>query len=403
MAYELRVNGPDEWRVASDAMSLALHTAPVTDEQWRSRIPSWEASHSISAWDDGRCVGHGSYFFFDTTVPGGEQLATAGVTRVGVLATHTRRGILTGIMRRMLHDAHDQQRPLASLRASEAVIYRRFGFGIAGEAMDYWITHARMRDDIGTTGSYRFVGRGEVLDVVPPLYDRVAHTRPGVIRRPEWMWSRYLEAFIDGSKARQVVLHLDPDGAPDGFVDVETEWPEGADTEATATVHDLWGADPEAEAALWRYVFDIDLIRVVTAEERPLDDLVKWFLVDRRALKVTSIWDEQWVRLVDVHSALAARRYSSDETLTIDVRDSILGHNNGRWRIAAGTVEPGSADGSAELVVDVSALGAAYMGATSWIELATTPAVIDHDGPDVLARADRIFQQRLLPRCGSFF
>ena len=217
------------------------------------------------------------------------------------------------------------------------------------------------------------------------------------------MWSRYLEAFIDGSKARQVVLHLDPDGAPDGYVDVETEWPEGPDAEATATVHDLWGADPEAEAALWRYVFDIDLIRVVNAEERPLDDLVKWFLVDRRALKVTSVWDEQWVRLVDVHSALAARRYSSDETLTIEVRDSILGHNNGRWRIAAGTVEPGPADGSADLVVDVSALGAAYMGATSWIELATTPAVIDHDGPDVLARADRIFQRRLLPRCGSFF
>ncbi len=403
MSYELRVTGPDEWRAASDTFGLALHFGPVSDEDWPQRTTTWENSHSISAWDDGRCVGHGAFFFLATSVPGGEILQTAGVTRIGVQATHTRRGILTGIMRRMLHDAHDQQRPLASLRASEATIYQRFGFGMSGEAMDVEIRGARMHPDVGTTGSYRFLDRSEFFDVVPPLYERIAYTRPGVVRRPDWMWKRFFGTFLDRSRARQIVLHLDADATPDGYVDIESEYPDGADAEASAQVLDLWGANADAEAALWRYVFELDLVRLVKAEERPIDDLVKWFLVDRRALKVKSLWDEQWVRLLDVGVALAARTYSSEEPITLEVHDPILGHNTGRWRIAGGTVDHADAGGPADLVVDVAALGAAYMGATSWTEIATTPMLLQPADPATLARADRLFNQRPLPRCGSFF
>lgn len=403
MSYELRVTGPDEWRVASDTMALALHTAPASDETWAKpwAIPSWAGSHSITAWDDGQCVGHGAYYFFETVVPGGEHVRTGGVTRVGVRQTHTRQGILTAIMRRLLHDAHDQQHPLASLRASEAVIYSRFGFGISGEAIDIEITRPRLRPDIGTSGTFRAVDRAEVLDVVPPLYERIAFNRPGVIGRPDWMWARYLEEFIDASKARQVLLHLDADGEADGFVDVETKWDDD-DRFATAEVADLWGATPDVEAALWRYVFDIDLVRTIKASERPVDDLVKWFVVDRRDVKVTSVWDEQWVRVIDVDAALRARTYGSDDTLTIEVRDAILGHNNGTWRIAGGKVEQATTPVAADLTIDVAALGAAYMGSTSWLELATTSAV-DPADPAALATADRVFQHRPLPRCGSFF
>lgn len=403
MSYELRVTAPEEWRAAADTMALALHTPPMGDEKWASEWVqrSWEGTHSISAWDGDRCVGHGGFYYFETVVPGGERVLTGGVTRVGVRQTHTRQGILTAIMRRMLHDAHDQQHPLASLRASEAVIYQRFGFGVSGEAIDIEITRPRLRPDIGTSGSIVAVGRDEVLDVVPPLYERIAFTRPGVIGRPDWMWGRYLEEFVDGSKARQVLLHLDADGTPDGFVDVETRWDDD-DRYAIADVNDLWGATPDVEAALWRYVVDIDLVRTIKASERPVDDLVKWFLVDRRDMRVTSVWDEQWVRVVDVDAALQSRSYASDETLTIAVRDTILGHNNGTWRISGGKVERSTAPVSADLTIDVVALGAAYMGSTSWLELATTPAV-EPAGADVLARADRIFQHRPLPRCGSFF
>lgn len=401
MSYELRVTGPDEWRAAADTMAAALHFPPSTDEKWPTSIPSWQGSHSISAWDAGRCVGHGAYYFFETVVPGGERLATAGVTRVGVRQTHTRQGILTAIMSRMLHDAHEQHLPLASLRASEAVIYSRFGYGVAGEAIDYTITRPRLRPEVGTTGTFAVVERGEAMDVIPALYDRIAFSRPGVIGRPEWMWRRYLEEFLEATKPRQVLVHRDTSGEADGFVDVETTWDDD-DRYATATVHDLWGATAEAEAALWRYVFDIDLVRTIKAEERPVDDLIRWFLIDRRDLQVKSVWDEQWVRLVDVDKALRARTYASDEAVTIAVRDGLLEHNNATWRVAGGKVEQAPTAGVADVTVDVAALGAAYFGATSWFELAATPSVEAVDAA-AITRADRIFQSRPLPRCGSFF
>jgi predicted acetyltransferase len=401
MSYELRVTGPDEWRAAADTMAAALHFAPSTDEKWPSSVASWQGSHSISAWDGDRCVGHGAYYFFDTAVPGGERLATAGVTRVGVRQTHTRQGILTAIMSRMLHDAHEQGMPLASLRASEAVIYSRFGYGVAGEAIDYTITRPRLRPEVGTTGSFEIIDRDQAMEVIPALYDRIAFTRPGVIRRPEWMWRRYMEEFLEGSKPRQVIVHRDGRGGTDGFVDVETAWDDD-DRFAIATIHDLWGANPEAEAALWRYVFDIDLVRTIKAEERPVDDLIRWFLIDRRDLQVKSVWDEQWVRLIDVDTALRARTYGSDEAVTIAVRDRMLQHNNATWRVAGGKVEPAGPSAPADLTVDIAALGAAYFGATSWFELAATPSVEVVDRA-AIARADRIFQSRPLPRCGSFF
>ena len=53
------------------------------------------------------------------------------MTVVGVLPTHRRRGVLTEMMRAQLEDIRDRGEPIAALWASEEVIYRRFGYGIA--------------------------------------------------------------------------------------------------------------------------------------------------------------------------------------------------------------------------------------------------------------------------------
>ena len=54
-----------------------------------------------------------------------------GVTWVGVLPTHRRRGVLREMMRFQLDDFRRRGEPLAALWASESVIYGRFGYGIA--------------------------------------------------------------------------------------------------------------------------------------------------------------------------------------------------------------------------------------------------------------------------------
>ena len=122
-------------------------------------------------------------------MPGGGRVPTAGVTRVGVLPTHTRRGLLTPMMHRLLAESRQRDNVLATLHASETSIYRRYGFGLASDLVSAQVTS---RDEHrGATaagpGSMRLLTYGEVLDVVPPLYERVARWRVGSISRPDWM------------------------------------------------------------------------------------------------------------------------------------------------------------------------------------------------------------------------
>ena len=72
-------------------------------------------------------------------------------------------------------------------------------------------------------------------------------------------------------------------------------------------MHDIIGVTDAVELALWTYLLDIDLIRTWKAEERPLDDMLRAAVADRRAYATKSVDDEQWIRVVDVDAALSAR------------------------------------------------------------------------------------------------
>ena len=76
------------------------------------------------AEEDGKIVGGASAFEFQFTVPGA-IVPAAGVTIVGVLPTHRRRGILTRLMRAQLDDIHERGEQVACLWASEETIYGR--------------------------------------------------------------------------------------------------------------------------------------------------------------------------------------------------------------------------------------------------------------------------------------
>lgn len=405
MTIEVRVTRPDEYREAAGAMAIALMNAPPSDEAWERSRPSWEEMPSLSAWDGDRCVGHAGQFLVDTTVPGGARLATGAVSRVGVLATHRRRGIGTSLMEAVVRDAAERGLPLMSLRASEATIYGRYGFGIAGDVCQAELIRTGARPVRGAApgGSFRILAPDAILDTLPALYERVAHRRAGVITRPASWWPRLFRNAIERSAASFVVVHTAADGTDDGYVHYDVKWedehPDGPT--GAGVVHELWAGSDEAELALWRYVTDVDLVTRWRLDTRPVDDLVRFAVHDRRAHRVRSIEDEQWLRLVDVDRALAGRRYRPVEgSITIDVKDPLLPHNDGCWTISAGgTIR---SETNPDLVVDIAALSAAYLGGPSWAQLAATAAV-DVRRPQAIDVADALFHGSVAPYCGSFF
>jgi predicted acetyltransferase len=133
VAVEVRNPAEDELRAAMVAGETSFGEE-LKDEDFGRHSKTMPLERFFAAYDDGRPVGTTAAYPFRLTIPGGE-LPTGGVTWVGVLPSHRRRGILRQMMRRQLDDLHERGEPLAILWASEAAIYGRFGYGIAAPAM----------------------------------------------------------------------------------------------------------------------------------------------------------------------------------------------------------------------------------------------------------------------------
>ena len=87
--------------------------------------------------------------------------------------------------------------------------------------------------------------------------------------------------------------------------------------QGAVTVWLLLACTQAASAALWRYCFDIDLIRTIKVWSRPIDDPLVWMLHDARALRRRP-HDWTWLRLIDVSKALSSRTYAVDGEIVFE-------------------------------------------------------------------------------------
>ena len=408
---DIRPVAVDERRAATDTVRAALLNGPTTDEIFEAGQASWEGTTAIAAWDGERCVGHVAAFPFDCTVPSGVKVPIAAVTRVGVLPTHTRRGLLSRMMDRLLRNSHADGKLAATLIASETPIYRRFGFGLATETVSMSLTprDATPWRVAPGPGSMRLLEQGEILDTVPEVYERAARWRVGTISRPDWYWPRLLSGATEPSsqlhgKGTFVAVHTGTDGVDDGYVHYVVQWEEGFANNPTGsgTVRDLWGSSPQVELDLWRYLLGIDLITTWRAEPRPLAEPVRRAIHDLRAYRTRARLDDQWVRLLDVDAALSARAYGpAADSVVVAVHDPMFDTNRGSWRISRGGAERTSAP--ADVDVEIDALSAAYLGGVSWHDLATSGEIRRDTPTEVLDRLDALFLMGTAPFCGSMY
>ena len=400
----------DELRKVGTVVRAALLSGPHDDDAFEKLKESIASNDSLVMWDGDECVGHVAGFRFDTTVPGGARLPTNGVTGVGVRPTHTRRGVLTTLMDRLLREARERGQVIASLRASEAPIYGRFGFGLGGDKVAAVITRDRARPfrHAPAPGSMRMLLGDEPIKVIPDLYDRVARTRVGTINRYDWHWRRILDAVNKQTSSMEdggtfAAVHTDLHGVDDGYVQYSVSWADrfAENWRGEGRIHALWGADDAVERALWQYLLDIDLIVKWRAEDRPSEDPIRRSLFDPRAYLSAQRMDEQWVRVLRVDEALTTRTYGpAAASVVLGVDDPLFEDNRGRWRIGPDgarrtTDEP-------DLTLDITPLGSAYLGGVSWRDMAAS-GEIDSADDATLATLDALFSVRPIPFCGTDF
>ncbi|KFF96464.1 hypothetical protein IQ62_35285 [Streptomyces scabiei] len=386
MTTELRALRKEDWNVWYDNLIRAFGGAPEPAEErelWQALTPY---DRSIGVWDGDQCVGTAGAFDFRLTVPGGAVVPAAGVTMVGVAATHRRRGVLTSMMRRQLDDVRSWGEPLAVLTASEPVIYGRFGYGLATHrlAADIDTTRVRLSVPPGTDDvRLRYADPAEVLDACEAVYARRVPERAGMLaRRPGWARADLLDTdrHRDGASPLQCVVaeRVDGDGsALVGYARFRTksDWgPSGA--EGVVQLSALEAVDPAAHAALWRFLFDIDLTRCIVAHRLPVDEPALHLMSDIRRCGLR-VKDDLHLRLVDVGAALRVRTYQAPLDVVFEVEDAFCPWNEGRWRLTGdpkGATCERTAD-AADLSLSVRELGAAYLGGVSLSSLAAAGLV----------------------------
>jgi predicted acetyltransferase len=398
----VRTPAPEEMRAVSGVTRVALMMPRITDDDWEKWGGGWTDGYvAVAAFEGHRPVGHAGTFQFDTLVPGGEWVPTAGLTRVGVMPTHHRRGILTSMIRQLLTNEREAGRVITSLRASEAPIYGRFGYGLAGEANSVAIIPSRVRPIAGTAaGSFRLLPTDDMFTILPALYARCGH-RVGAISLDDWMWKRILDETVQGTKASHVVVHTSPEGADDGFALYSIAWIEGefAEIGGNCEVHQLFAVSTDVELALWSFLSEVGLSRRIISFSRPIDDAMRLVAADYRGYQVKDRWDEQWLRLLDVPAALSARTYHDRAEVTVGVTDPWFPENNATYSLSGDGVT--RTNGAPELVAPIAAISAAYLGGTPWVDLLAVGKV--QGTLDAARRADDLFRQHPTPWCGSHF
>jgi predicted acetyltransferase len=398
--YDIRVLEPDEYRTSGDVFQGTMHMGPAKDEHWSALADSFEPGRSLGAFQDGQLVGCTQSYASELALPGGAVLPMAMVSRVGVRADHTRRGVLTSLKRAQLAGLAE---PLATLRASEGAIYRRFGYGVATRGRSVVVDRAQavIHPTAPTDGRVRLVPSDESL---PAIYERIGAARAGRLARPEFWW--IAQRIFSPSRTPVVhAVHRGPDG-DDGYATYTVERTGGHQPHLRTAlhVHDLQAATPGAWADLWRFLLTVDLVQDVKANLRPLDEPLEQLFTDHRAVHTTNVEDETWLRIVDVPAALAARAFgelSGDAgPIVIEVRDPLLPANSGRYRIGDGPARP--VGEPAELAMDVATLSSLFLGDIAPSALATAGRVTTVE-TDALAVADRLFAVPTSPWCGTYF
>ena len=406
-AWPVRRLSDQDWPELLRVDELAFGFTPPADLTASER-ELHEDGRGLGAYDGAALVGIATAFSYRLSIPGG-ALPAAAVSWVGVLPTHRRRGVLSALMARQIADIHERAvEPIAILWASEPVIYGRYGYGLATHQVSWTVPRdARaLATDTPADPAVRLRLTEPDPALLAAVYARVGATRPGVPDRDARWWrraTRDLPAQREGKSALRCVVAED-DGGIRGYALYATKHDFSANFAAgTVTVREVLAVDPPARAALYRFLFNQDLMGRTELWNVPVDDPLVHWLTNPRTAK-PKLADALYVRLVDLAAALAARRYTRSVEVVLEVADPLCPWNSGRWKLSAGpdvatctsTADPG------DLQLGVRELGAAYLGGTSLTELADAGRVREVR-PGALAAATAAFSVAPAPWCPAVF
>ncbi|WP_231589422.1 enhanced intracellular survival protein Eis [Mycobacterium haemophilum] len=391
----VRTVSDSDWPAISlvSSTSFGAFSHPDTLTAWRTMMPNDSA---VVVCDGADVVGVSLYLDFQLTAPGGTLLPAAGVSMVAVAPTHRRRGL----MRMMLTELHRRiaaaRYPIAVLTASDGGIYGRFGYGPATIRNELSVERGAVRfhADAPDPGGVRLVRPADHRDEFAAIYDRWRRNTPGGLLCPQPLWDELLadrDNTRGGGTAWFAMLH------PDGYALYRVF---GRDP-MTVRVGEFAAVTVDAHVALWRALLGLDLIDKVVMDTHHADPL-PYLLSDARLAATTARQDDLWLRIMDIPTALVARRYQAELHTVLEVSDTFGGGGRFALQIRDGRARCTPTDEPAQIEMALDVLGSLYLGAHRASELAQANRIHSHDIA-LVQHVDAAFASAVPARLGYRF
>ncbi len=397
MDVQVRVATDDDWAAMLhvDGRTFGQEFTPERAAEARSSI---DLSRFRLAVDGSAIVGIAGSYALDVSLPGGTAAPMGGVTWVCVAGTHRRQGVLSRMMDAVHDDIDSRGEPVASLYASQAGIYERFGYGMATQIREVRIIardaelQPRFRP---TTGAVRFLSGDEARPVLHALWERWWRCRTGEVHRDQVDSNRLFDRRSAGDGAATSAYYL---VHADGYASyrVTPNWANGFPQHELSVV-EFVALTSDAHAALWHTLLSTDLVGSINSRQMPVDDPLPYLLTDPRAVRTVNVTDGVWASVRDVAVAFGARTYASADRIVLEA-------DGRRWAIEGGP-DGGSAKAvrsRPDLVVDSAALGALLYGGVRPSALAAGRRLAARND-DALRRADLFFTTSSAPHCQTMY
>ncbi len=396
----------DQWAFPSTQTLDAFlqQTQPFPDER---SVVVRDPNQQIAAF-------HTSYAFAQFNVPGA-TLPASGLSWVGVHPQHRRKGLLRAIIERHFADCIERNESISVLFAAEPGIYGRFGYGRAAYDVRCRIPRGATQRPLLETGNgdeltvrIELFDRDTHLPIIEDLHARAGHNVNGTgLNRPGWATRETNEMRTrlhtvtpppNTREATRIVLIM-RGTEPVGYTKFHRElsWEDAGPNGHVAT-NEVVALDPAASRKLWSVITDFDLTGYTSSFMLPVDDPIITRLENNRSIKMHHV-DNVWARVIDLRTALEGRQYACDVEVVLEVADTLIESNAGRWKLTASAFDGPSGsrtptvertDEAPDITLDIRDLGAVYLGGTSLSSLASA-GLVRAVNPRALATASTAF------------
>jgi predicted acetyltransferase len=250
----------------------------------------------------------------DMVLPGGWTLPAAACTGGSTHPALARRGLMRATLELMTQRADDEGKAVMGGGASEWALYGRFGIGPCSwsDSVEIDVQQAGLRDDVpGGDPRVDPVDGARARELAETIYLAQCGATPGELLHPACYWDR-LVGSPSYDRIESVLAMTPPGAGPRIAVAVADRglvtyriipnWTPQSAPHCTLHVIDFLAADAEAAGALWRHLFSVDLVRVISAWRLPVDSPIRWWVRDARRITARR-QDGLWIRRLGTRAA----------------------------------------------------------------------------------------------------